>query len=404
MQAAEYGRAKMILAVGVVLFAIGQSLLFVVVAPLARAVGLTELQFGAAFTLGNLTLFAGSMVWGRKSDRIGRKPVFVLGMAGATLGILVMALTLRAGQAGVIAGWTIFGLLALARGIYGGLASAIYPVATAYIADVTEPKDRAAGMALIGASNGIGSVLGPALGGSLAFLGVLFPLYVAVVMSALGSLWAVFFLREPARHATQTEVDLKFTDPRIVPYLILWSAFFLVFISLQFVTAFYITDRFGVDDTAEVIRIASFALVTMAIVIVILQGAVFQMVGIRPRTALRLCPPSFAIGAGILAFAMSPVWIVVGYGVIGCSFAFASPGINGSASLSVAPHEQGTMAGYISAAGTGGALFAPVFGTAIYQLSPNAPMLLGLVLFSILSIYALTIDSPEPTVRPGEAS
>ena len=394
MQEHEYGRAKLILAVGVALFAIGQSLLFVVVAPLARAVGLSEMQFGGAFTLGNLALVAGASYWGRRSDSIGRKPVFVIGMAGGTLGILVMALTLRAGQAALIAGWTIFALLALARAIYGGLASAIYPVATAYMADVTAPKDRAAGMALIGAANGIGSVLGPALGGSLAFLGALFPMYVAVVMSALGCLWAVFFLREPVRHAQKDTVDLKITDPRIVPYLVIWSSFFLVFISTQFVTAFYIQDQFGVEDTDATVRIASIALVTMAAVIVLLQAVVFQLVRITPRAALRLCPPCFAMGSGVIAFAPSIPYLVVGFGLIGFSFAFAGPGINGSASLSVAPHEQGTMAGYIAAAGTGGALFAPVFGTSIYQLAPNAPMLLGLVLFSCLSFYALTIKAP----------
>lgn len=395
MQEEEFGRAKVILAIGVVMFAIGQSLLFVVVAPLAREVGLSELQFGWAFTLGNLGLVVGSTVWGSKSDAIGRKPVFVMGLIGATFGILLMALTLKAGQIGLIAGWTVFGLLALARFIYGGLASAIYPVATAYMADITPPKDRAAGMAMIGASNGIGSVLGPALGGSLAFLGALFPLYVAVVMSALGCIWAAMFLREPAKHAEPQKVELKFTDRRIVPYLIIWGCFFLIFISLQFITAFYIQDKFGVTETDATIRIASIALVTMAAVIVVLQGFVFQVMRITPRLALRLCPPSFAIGAALMAFASSPTLFIVGYGMIGCSFAFASPGISGSASLSVAPHEQGTMAGYTAAAGTGGALFAPVFGTSIYQISPNAPMLVGVVIFGLLSVYALTIKVPE---------
>ena len=104
MQEKDFGRAKAILAIGVVMFAIGQSLLFVIVAPLARDVGLSEVQFGWAFTLGNLGLVIGSTVWGAKSDTIGRKPVFVLGLLGATFGILLMALTLQAGQVGLIAG------------------------------------------------------------------------------------------------------------------------------------------------------------------------------------------------------------------------------------------------------------------------------------------------------------
>ncbi len=395
MQEEEFGRAKAILGIGVVMFAIGQSLLFVIVAPVARSVGLSELEFGWAFTIGNLGLVAGSVIWGGKSDKVGRKPIFVLGMAGGTFGILLLALTLKAGEVGMVSGWGLFAAVAIARATYGLLASAIYPVATAYMADITPPEDRAAGMALIGAANGIGSVLGPALGGVLAVVSALFPLYVAVVMSGLGCLWAVLFLREPAKHAEQAKVELKITDPRIVPYLILWSCFFLIFISLQFITAFSIQDRFEIEETAAVIRIASIALAVMSAVIIVTQAFVFQVIGIKPKTALRLCPPSFALGAGILAFAPTPTIFVLGYAAIGLAFSFAGPGINGSASLSVAPHEQGTMAGYTSAAGTFGALFAPVFGTSIYQLAPNAPMVLGMVVFILLSFYALTIKGPD---------
>ena len=141
----EFGRAKLILGIGVVMFAIGQSLLFVIVAPVARSVGLSEVQFGWAFTIGNLGLVAGSMIWGAKSDAVGRKPIFVLGMAGGTFGILLLALTLKAGEMGLLAGWGLFVVLALSRATYGMLASAIYPVATAYMADITPPKDRATG-------------------------------------------------------------------------------------------------------------------------------------------------------------------------------------------------------------------------------------------------------------------
>ena len=134
------------------------------------------------------------------------------------------------------------------------------PLQTAYIADVTEPKDRAAGMALIGASQRHRfRARGRRLAGAWRFLGVLFPLYVAVVMSALAVCGRFSFYGNRPRHAEQKTVDLKFLDPRITPYLILWSFFFLIFISLQFVTAFYIGDRFGVEDTGEVIGIASIA-------------------------------------------------------------------------------------------------------------------------------------------------
>ncbi len=410
MQESERTKAKLILAVGVAMFAIGQSLLFVVVAPLTRMVGLSEMQFGAAFTLANITFFLGAAYWGRKSDTAGRKPVFVIGMTGATIGILLMALSLQAGLAGLASGWGMFALLALSRAIYGALASSIYPVATAYMADVTERSERAQGMAVIGGANSLGSILGPALGGGLAFMGILFPLYVAVGLAFLGCIWAMLFLREPEKHRPPRDpVPLKFTDRRVMPYLIMWGCFFLVFIALQFITAFYIQDHFGISEMDAVVRTASTALLVMAVVITILQGVVFQIVTLSPHLLLRLCAPAFTVGIVVLAVAPSVPIFVSGFAMIGVAFSCASPGISGSASLAVAPHEQGVLAGYIGAASTLGAMGAPLFGTSIYQLAPNAPMLAGIAIFAVLSVFGLTIpasygDADLAPANPGAAA
>ena len=95
----SYTYGKFILSSGVVIFAIGQSLLFIVVAPLARSIGLTELQFGVAFSLANISLIFAGPFWGKKSDVIGRKPVFIVGLFGSALGTLMMAWTDVGGDA-----------------------------------------------------------------------------------------------------------------------------------------------------------------------------------------------------------------------------------------------------------------------------------------------------------------
>ena len=90
---ASYLSDKLILAIGVVIFAIGQSLLFIIVAPTARSIGLTELQFGLAFSIANISLIFAAPYWGRRSDAIGRKPVFIIGLFGSAVGTLFMAAT-----------------------------------------------------------------------------------------------------------------------------------------------------------------------------------------------------------------------------------------------------------------------------------------------------------------------
>ena len=111
-------------------------------------VGVLVLSYSAA-----QLLFA--PVWGRLSDRYGRRPILIIGLAGSTLSYLIFA------YAGSV--W----ILLLSR-VMAGIGGANIPVAQAYIADVTPPERRAANMGLIGAAFGLGFIFGPVIGGLLA--------------------------------------------------------------------------------------------------------------------------------------------------------------------------------------------------------------------------------------------
>jgi MFS family permease len=402
--APNYKFGKLLLAAGVVIFAIGQSLLFIVVAPMARSIGFTELEFGLAFSLANVSLIFAGPFWGKKSDVIGRKPVFIIGLFGSAVGTLAMALTLRHGMslasAGTVAGVSLLAMVFGSRFIYGLTASAIYPSASGYIADVTGWGDRAKGMALVGSANALGSILGPAIGGGLAFMGVLFPMYAAVVLSFCAALAAIIWLVEPEEHKIRkankdtAKPALKFTDPRLRPYMVMWAPFFIIFISLNFVTAFYIQDRFGITELDAVMRTASIMLACMAVIITLVQGVLFQMIRLSPHLLMLLAGPLFATGVFAMALAPNLIVLGIGFAILGGAFACATPGINGCASLKMEAHEQGAAAGYLAAANTSGAILGPLVGSALYQIQPNAPMLAGGVLMTIISVYALTIPPP----------
>ena len=400
----NYGLGKILLASGVVIFAIGQSLLFIVVAPMARSIGFTEMEFGLAFSLANVSLIFAGPWWGKRSDVIGRKPVFIIGLAGSAVGTLAMALTLGYGMnvtaAGGSAGLLVLAMVFGSRFIYGLTASGIYPSSSAYMADITGWNDRAKGMALIGSANALGSIIGPAIGGGLAFMGVLFPMYAAIGLSVLAAIAAAIWLVEPEQHKIRQSTPpsdkppLKFTDARLVPYMIMWAAFFIIFISLNFVTAFYIQDRFGITDLDDVMRTAGIMLACMAVVITLVQGVLFQVIKISPQVLLVLAGPSFAIAVFTMGLAPNLVVLGIGFAILGGSFACATPGINGCASLKMEAHEQGAAAGYLAAANTTGAILGPLVGSSLYQIQPNAPMLTGGALMTVISIYAFTIPAP----------
>lgn len=123
--------------------------------------------------------------WGRLSDRMGRKPVIMICLAGAAVSYVMLAFA--------SALWMIF----VARGFAGAMAGN-FGVASAMMADITTPQNRARGMGLIGSAFGLGLVLGPLLGGLLAVDGDSFtlPCIVAGGMSVLAIVAAALFLPE----------------------------------------------------------------------------------------------------------------------------------------------------------------------------------------------------------------
>jgi len=388
---------RAILLFGLVTYGMGQSLLYVIFGPLARDLGLSEWQFGVLISASNVAVVACSPLWGRASQARGRKLIFILGLVGYAAGYSLLAFGIQVGLWAVMTATPLFFALLVARLVYGTMASAISPAATAYIADTTDEANRSAGMALVAASGGIGTILGPALGGVLAKLGPVVPMYTAAGLALVAAVLSGLKLAEPERHAdTRRGTKVSVLDSRIFPYLLGWFVIFMVFTAVQVITAFYIEDRFGVTDRADVIDVASIALLSMAIVTLVVQIVVMQIWKLSPKFLLRT---SFLIFAAILvmfAYSDSLVMLYVSFAGMGLCFAMAAPGLNAAASLAVEPHEQGAVAGWLSSAPSFGMVFGPALGGVVYNVAPDLPMLGGAVLSVLVGVYFFFIDIPDP--------
>ena len=143
----------------------------------------------AAFSFAQLF---GAALLGRLSDRYGRRPVMLISLMGSVLSFTA------AGFAQNL--WQLIGSRALA-GLFGGSIA----TAQAYVADVTQPKERAKYMGLIGASIGMGFVLGPFVGAEMSRYGFSAASFLAAGMSLLDLLLALLFLKEPSTHFTAVE-------------------------------------------------------------------------------------------------------------------------------------------------------------------------------------------------------
>lgn len=150
---------------------------------LADDIGATETQIGLLTAMYPLAQLFGAPLLGRLSDRFGRKPVLIASIAGTAVGFVVLA-TARA-----------LPILFVSRfidGVTGGNIS----VAQAYIADVTEEKDRGKALGLIGAAFGLGFILGPLTGGLLSGFGYAVPVFLGAALAAANMALVALFVPE----------------------------------------------------------------------------------------------------------------------------------------------------------------------------------------------------------------
>ena len=171
-----------------------------------------KLSFADGITLGCLMAAFSAMqflfapLWGKLSDRIGRRPVLLVGLAGSALFYALFAMVTQWGNSGPILGLSPLTWLFITR-IGAGIAGATIPTAQAYIADCTDEKSRGKGMAIIGAAFGIGFTFGPLLGSLFVSSEVSSapssaPGYVAAILSAFAFVVGLTSLPESLKQAT----------------------------------------------------------------------------------------------------------------------------------------------------------------------------------------------------------
>ncbi|MFQ5629470.1 MAG: MFS transporter [bacterium] len=149
----------------------------------AESFGATGVEIGLLAASFSLMQFLFMPVWGRLSDRVGRKPILLLSLICTGIAFILFGLA------------NSLVILFLAR-ILAGVFTANISTAQAYIADVTTPEDRAKGMGLIGAAFGLGFIFGPPLGGFLSLWGLGMPGFFAGGLALCNAIFAYFLLTE----------------------------------------------------------------------------------------------------------------------------------------------------------------------------------------------------------------
>ena len=336
-------------------------------------------------------------IWGRLSDRVGRRPVLLWSIAASAIGMAML------GFAPTLI-W-----LFVAR-IWSGIATANIAVAQAYIADVTTPERRARGMAIVGISFGLGFIFGPFIGGELSRFhpfgreGMLPPL-VAAGLSTINLMMAFRTLPEslpPERRGKSlrraSPIDLAgfraaISVPGIGVAVAINFMLFLWFSGMEQTFRLFTADGFGMSDAATG-RV--FGLV--GIVSALVQGGLVARMVPRFGEA-RLIQGGLGIQA--LAFALlglSPLFgpsgkaaLLVAAGLIALGSGLCSPTLPAFASRRASATTQGVTLGTLQSASALSRALGPIVGGALYAgIDPRAPYLVGAVGLALAAVLALT--------------
>ncbi|KUF09658.1 MFS transporter [Pseudoponticoccus marisrubri] len=342
---------------------------------------------GVLSTLYALMQFLFAPLMGHLSDIHGRRPVLLITLAVMVVDYVVMALA-----------QTLWLLLA-ARAL-GGLAAATQSTASAALADITPPQDRARRFGLIGAAFGLGFVLGPLLGGLLGELGTRAPFWAAAALAGANALLGLVVLPETVGAARP-----RFTLGRANPLgvflslsrldgvrrgLVLFFLYQLAFATYPAVWAYFVAARYGWDAGMTGLSLGLFG-ISMALVQGVLIGPV-----------LTRCGPSGTVLAGLLFSALSfaaILWAptgplalaIVPLAALGALF---GPAIQGVMSARLGPDRQGELQGALGAAAAVSMVLAPLVMTRVFAhfTAPGAePRLAGAPFALALGLVLLAL-------------
>lgn len=358
----------------------------------AEEFGATPLQVTLLIASFSATQFVAVPVWGRVSDRLGRRPFIVAGLFASAVSYLIF------GLAGSLA--TLF-VSRIAAGAAGGTIS----VAQAYVADATGPQDRAHGLGMLGAASGLGVLIGPAIGGYFSGFGYHVPGFIAAALCAGNGIAAIFFLPESRRQPTAARAQAPMAQASTLqgwaramtsyPFSLLLIVYFLSIMSFTAMTAvlaLYVDRAHGMDamDVGIVFAVAGG---TTVVVRGLLVGWLARRVGERRIVLAGTIVLALSLAAiplvqhEAMIFALVPFWSLAA----GLTF----PSLASLVSQQSDAESQGSMLGGQQVVGGIGRVLGPVWAGALFgAVSIGTPFLVGAALVSMAALVALRIPAP----------
>jgi len=369
---------------------LGQSFVFVIVPPLARDLGLSEVQASLVFAFSAVAWALTSAAWGRASDKYGRRNIAILGLIGYSASLLAMIIPLFLVEKNLLDIVFLFPLLVFGRMLNGLIGSATRPATYAYIADTSSREKRTLKFARLESSFLVGTVAGPLIGGFLILITKETPFYVFSVLALIAS---IGIYKNVDNSSKDKETVLKsekisWKSNTVWPFLILASISSLCLASLIQTIGFYLFDVFPNIEDLPILISMTFALLSISTIV---SQYLFTDAFPLSNSKLLLCGVLLLLFSYITMALFSKISIYYLSIIInGIGGGMLRPAISSSLSLSQTPEHQGIAAGYLGSVYPVGHILTPVLAMPIYAINPSYLYYFSAMLCLICFIFIIS--------------
>ncbi len=383
-------QTKAMIAVSAALSVVATTLILPILSPLIRELHLSVSQGGLMLSIGSVVMVLAAPLWGKASDRYGRKMVIVAGFLGILVGYALYTGVVIAGLHGLLTVSVTFLALTASRAAVGAFLSSIPAGTQALMADITGAGERASGMAIISAATGLGLIAGPAVSGILSTSGITWPLFAAIAFCGLGAIIALVFLKDPPVAVSNPSPKTKLFSVGLQPWLLAGVVLWFAIATMQIVAGFYFQDRLGLDASATA-RMLSLALTLVGVAMFGVPLLQMRVLKLAPRALILAGASLWVAGLLVLLSTTNALSYYVGFMLLGLGAGCLLPGVMAGASLAVDHDGQGVAAGLVSATQGIGFIIAPAVSTVLYEWNETLPLWLLTALMALLVMkFAIT--------------
>jgi multidrug resistance protein len=380
---------------GVIFFTVMLDLLgFGIVIPLlplyAEKLHASNAEIGVLMACYSVMQLVFAPIWGRLSDRVGRRPILLISIVGSCGSQIGYALA------------PTFWWLVVARS-FAGVCGANITAAQAYVADVTHESHRAAGMGMLGAAMGLGFIFGPAVGGFLSHHSATLPFYVAAALAGANFVCAALILKEPRDQAHRTRARTLTwgglvrvaATPRLATLLLLYFIVTFGFANLEATFPIYLERKFGYGP-----KEVGYFFTYIGVLMVLVQGGLLRRLVPRfgERRLIIAGTLLMAVGFFTQHAAATLTALLVSIAITAVGNQLNTPSLSSLISRRASGEQQGGVLGVSQSMGALARVIGPLVGAKALDFGITVPYLIGGAAMVVACLFAASfVEQPIST-------